>query len=205
MRRTEEGEESCQHLVSETLPFILKSAILNITHLKVLLSLNAILDLEMVNLIFGAGGIGEGRISHTWTTPEQTEELLKSLDELGLKQLDSAASYPPGSPWVTETLLGQAKAAGKGFMIDSKIMPYSLALGFREPKAKSGAESLSEANIDASFKKTFELMGIEKVNIMYAHCSDPETPAEESARAFNKHLQAGHCEKVYHNLLIELE
>jgi aflatoxin B1 aldehyde reductase len=191
-------------LVSEPLPFILKRPILNITHPKVLLSLNAILDLEMVNLIFGAGGIGEGRISHTWTTPEQTEELLKSLDELGLKQLDSAASYPPGSPWVTETLLGQAKAARKGFMIDSEIMPYSLALGFRHPKAKSGAESLSEANIDASFKKTFELMGIERVNIMYAHCSDPETLAEESARTFNKHLQAGHCEKVYHNLLTGL-
>jgi aflatoxin B1 aldehyde reductase len=158
----------------------------------------------MVNLIFGAGGIGEGRISHIWTTPERTEELLKSLDELGLKQLDPAASYAPGSPWVTETLLGQAKVAGKGFMIDSKIMPYSLALGFRDPKAKSGAESLSEANIDASFMKTFELMGIEQVNIMYAHCSDPETPAEESARAFDKHLQAGHCEKVYHNLLTGL-
>jgi hypothetical protein len=44
-----QGEESCQHLVSETLPFILKSPILKITRLKVVLSLNAILDLEMVN------------------------------------------------------------------------------------------------------------------------------------------------------------
>jgi aflatoxin B1 aldehyde reductase len=160
----------------------------------------------MVNLIFGAGGIGEGRISHTWTTPGQTEGLLKSLHELGLKQLDSAASYPPGSPWTTETLLGQSKAAEKGFVIDSKIMPFSLALGFRDPKAKSGAESLSEENIDASFKKTFELLGVKKVNIMYAHCSDPGTPAEESVRAFSKHVQAGHCEKVYQyqHLLIEL-
>jgi len=152
--------------------------------------------MSAVNIIFGAGCIGEGRISHTWTTPEQTEALLESLDELGLKQLDSAASYPPGSPWVTETLLGKAKAIEKRFVIDSKIMPYSLALGFRDPKAKSGAESLSETNLDASFKKTFELLGVEKVHIMYAHCSDPETPAEESARAFDKHLRAGHCEMV---------
>lgn len=152
--------------------------------------------MSTVKLIFGAGGIGEGRISHTWTTPEQTEELLKSLDELGLKQLDSAASYPPGSPWVTETLLGQAKATGKGFVIDSKIMPYSLALGFRDPKAKSGADSLSEQNMDASFKKSFDLLGVEKVHIMYAHCPDPTTPVEESARAFDTHVRAGHCEMV---------
>jgi aflatoxin B1 aldehyde reductase len=78
-------------------------------------------------LIFGAGGIGEGRISHTWTTPEQTNELLKALEELGLRQLDSAAAYPPGSPWVTETLLGQTEAAGKEFVIDMKILAFPLS------------------------------------------------------------------------------
>jgi aflatoxin B1 aldehyde reductase len=167
-------------------------------HLTTLSPQGILLDIKMspVKLIFGAGGIGEGRISHTWKTPEQTEELLKALDELGVKQLDSAAAYPPGSPWVTETLLGQAKAAEKGFAIDSKVMPYSLALGFRDPKAKSGADSLSEQNLDASFQKTFELLGVKKVHIMYAHCSDPDTPAEESARAFDKHLRAKHCEMV---------
>ena len=148
-----------------------------------------------LNIIFGAGGIGEGRISHTWTTPEQTSELLKSLDEIGLKQLDSAASYPPGSPWITETLLGQSKAAENDFVIDSKIMPFRIPQG-RDPKAKSGDGSLTEENIDESFKKTFELLGVEKVHIMYAHCSDPSTAPEESARAFDKHFRAGHFEKV---------
>jgi aflatoxin B1 aldehyde reductase len=151
--------------------------------------------MRTLNLIFGAGGIGEGRISHTWTTPEQTNELLKSLDDLGLKQLDSAASYPPGAAWVTETLLGQTKAAEKGFVIDSKIIPFSIKTG-RNPKAKSGSRSLSEENIDASFKETFDLLGVEKVHIMYAHCSDPDTPAGESARAFDKHFRAGDCEMV---------
>jgi aflatoxin B1 aldehyde reductase len=161
-----------------------------------------------INLIFGAGGIGEGRITHTWTTPDQTSDLLNSLDELGMKQLDSAASYPPGSPWVTETLLGKAEAAKKGFVIDSKIMGFPIATG-RDPKAKSGAGSLTEKNIDESFQKTFDLLGIEKVHIMYTHLPDPTTPAEESARAFDKHFRAGHCEKVRHipvptNIILEL-
>lgn len=154
-----------------------------------------IFKMSTPNLIFGAGGIGEGRISHTWTTPETTLELLDSLEALGLKELDSAASYPPGSPWVTETLLGQTKAAEKGFVIDTKILPYPVARD-RDQKAKSGADSLSEENIDASFKKSFELLGVEEVHIMYTHTSDPSTPAEESTRAFDKHVRAGHCEKV---------
>jgi aflatoxin B1 aldehyde reductase len=154
-------------------------------------------DLEMskLNLIFNTNDIDEGRISHIWTTPEQTNELLKALEELRLREPDSAASYPPGSPWVTETLLDQSKAAEKGFVIDSKILAWPLARG-RDPKAKSGAESLTVANIDASFKKSFELLGVDKLNIIYTHVSDPVTPAEESARAFDKHFRAGYFEKV---------
>lgn len=75
-----------------------------------------------VKLLFGAGGIGEGIISHTWTTGEQTSELLEILKELGLTQLDSAASYPPGSAWVTERLLGESGAVKKGFVVDTKIL-----------------------------------------------------------------------------------
>jgi len=89
-------------------------------------------------IIFGAGGIGEGRITHTWTTPETTSSLLQDLESLGLKELDSGASYPPGAAWTTETLLGQSKAAEKGFVIDTKILPF-LVTG-----EKTGEGSLSE-------------------------------------------------------------
>jgi aflatoxin B1 aldehyde reductase len=106
------------------------------------------------NILFGAGGIGEGRISHTWVTPSQVSELLVSLEELGLKQLDSGASYPPGSPWVTETLLGQSKAAEKGFVIDSKVLVTG---------SPPGAGHLSQENIRSSVRKTLDLLGVEKV------------------------------------------
>jgi aflatoxin B1 aldehyde reductase len=145
-------------------------------------------------LIFGAGGIGEGSISHTWTTPEQTNELLQALEELELRQLDSAASYPPGSPWAAETLLGQANAAKKGFVIDTKILAFPLR--GPDPKAKLFAESLTEENIHGSFQKSLELLGVEKVNILYPHCPDPVTPIEESAKALNEEFKAGHFEKV---------
>lgn len=75
-----------------------------------------------VKILFGAGGIGEGRISRTWNTGEQTLELLDVLKELGITQLDSAASYPAGNPWATERLLGESAAVEKGFVVDTKIL-----------------------------------------------------------------------------------
>lgn len=121
------------------------------------------------------------------------------MEELELGQLDSAAAYPLGALWVTETLLGQMKASEKGFVIDTKILAFPLA--GRDPNAKSGTGSLTEETRRRtsmqSFKKTFELLGVEKVNIVYTHYSDPVTPAEESARAFDKHFRAGHFEKVW--------
>jgi aflatoxin B1 aldehyde reductase len=79
-------------------------------------------EISPVRLIFGAGGIGEGKISHTWTTGEQTSELLEVLKDLQFTELDSGASYPLGAPWVTERLLGESTAAEKGFTIDTKIL-----------------------------------------------------------------------------------
>lgn len=79
-------------------------------------------EFSPVKLLFGAGGIGEGRISHTWVTSEQTSELLEVLKELELLELDSGATYPPGSPWVTEGLLGESRAVEKGFVVDTKIL-----------------------------------------------------------------------------------
>lgn len=106
-------------------------------------------------IIFGAGGIGEGSISHTWTTPSTVAKLLSSLEDLGLTQLDSAASYPPGAPWVTETLLGEADAAKKGFIIDTKIEVTN------GPEGR-GAGHLSENHIDESVAKTLKLLGTKK-------------------------------------------
>jgi aflatoxin B1 aldehyde reductase len=139
-------------------------------------------------LVFGAGGIGEGTITHAWTTGEQTSELLIVLKELKMTELDSAASSPPGSPRVSERLLGESRAAGRGFVIDTKI----------ERTATSGG--LSEAAIDSSLKKSLELLGVKQCNILYAHFPDPNTPVEESARAFDKHYRAGLFREVHPQL-----
>ncbi len=56
---------------------------------------------------------------------------------------------------------------------------------------------LSEAAIDSSLEKSLELLGVKQVNILYAHFTDPNTPVEESARAFDKHYRAGLFKEVH--------
>ena len=112
------------------------------------------------------------------------------MKELELTELDSAASSPPGSPRVSERLLGESRAAGKEFVIDTKI----------ERTAISGG--LSEAAIGSSLEKSLELLGVKQVNILYAHFPDPNTPVEESARAFDKHYRAGLFKEVLPSLTL---
>lgn len=135
------------------------------------------------NLVFGAGGIGhtEKSFTFTWDTPEAVSELLDKLKNLDILQLDSSASYPPGNPWHTETLLGEANAVEKGFIIDTKILRYG---------------GLNDANIASSVEQSLNLLGSPKIRILYAHQPDPNTPLEETAAAFHKQFLAGKFEKV---------
>lgn len=104
-------------------------------------------------VIFGAASIGDtdAGFVYSWTTPEQVSSLLEKLKTLGITRLDSAAVYPPTNAWNTELLLGQSKAAEKGFEIDSKIY------------YKDGPGHLGDKNVDVSSAKTLRLLGVDKV------------------------------------------
>ncbi|CAG8980473.1 hypothetical protein HYALB_00013594 [Hymenoscyphus albidus] len=124
-------------------------------------------------VIFGAGGIGhpEKSFTFTWETPEAVSELLSTLQSLDIHELDSSAPYPPGNAWHTETLLGEAKAVEKGFIIDSKVLKYG---------------PLTEENITSSVDRTLSLLGGSKIRLLYAHEPDATTPLEETAAALDK-------------------
>ena len=137
------------------------------------------------NLLFGAGGIGTtaNSFTFTWDTPEAVTLLLDTLQNLGITELDSASSYPPGNPWNTETLLGQAKAGERGFIIDTKVAPHD-------------RRRLDEQGISSSIDKSLALLGVRSVRVLYSHAPDLKTPIEETAAAFHKQYLAGKFEKV---------
>ncbi|CAG8960225.1 hypothetical protein HYFRA_00012743 [Hymenoscyphus fraxineus] len=134
-------------------------------------------------IIFGAGGIGhtEKSFIFTWETSEAVSEVSFTLQSLDIHELDSSASYPPGNAWHTETLLGEAKAVEKGYIIDSKVLKYG---------------PLNEENITSSVNRTLSLLGCSKIRILYAHEPDPTTPLEETAAALDKQFRRGKFEKV---------
>ena len=78
-------------------------------------------------------------------------QLLDTLKELNVTILDSAQGYPPTNKWNTETLLGQAQAASKGFTIDSKT--HSSIVG-----------PLNKENVASGLDKTLKLLGTNKVS-----------------------------------------
>ena len=138
------------------------------------------------SLVFGAGGIGNTpeSFTYTWTTAESVSSLLGTLSDVNVRELDGAASYPPGNPRDSERLLGEAKAADKGFIIDSKV------------QGVLDGPMLDEARIGPSIDKTLSLLGVKKIRTLYAHFPDKHTPLEETARAFDKEYRAGKFERV---------
>ena len=147
-------------------------------------------------IVFGAGSIGttEKSFTFTWDTPDAVSSVLTKLSELDITELDSAAVYPPGNPWNTETLLGQSEAAKKGFIIDTKIEATKIDTRERQ--------KLTDEHIASSTEKSLRLLGVEKVKILYAHVPDTSTPTEVTAKAFHKQFVAGRFEKVRNFMIL---
>ena len=141
---------------------------------------------HLPHFIFGAGRIGGNARSFTftWDSPAKVSSLLLILDDLGVKELDSAASYPPTNPGNTETLLGQSGAASRGFTIDSKIANHT-----PDP-------ILDDERIDDSIETTLTRLRVPRVRTLYAHQIDTLTPLEETAAAFDRHYREGKFEQV---------
>lgn len=146
------------------------------------------------NIVFGAGGIGgtEKSFTYTWTDASKTSTLLNTLQDLGIKELDSAASYPPSNPWNTETLLGESHAVQKGFLVDSKVAAHI-------PNPHLSAEQ-----IEQSIDKTLRLLGAGKVRVLYAHRQDDITTLEDQLEGFDRQFRAGKFERVSSNSSLSL-
>ncbi|KAK8052310.1 Aldo/keto reductase [Apiospora rasikravindrae] len=126
-----------------------------------------------------------------WQDAEAVRELLRTLRDLGVTRLDSAASYPPKSPGRAEELLGETKeAAGNDtFLIDTKIATDIRHTGGRGELTKQAIEASTAASLE-------RLQRPEGINILHIHSADPTTPLEEQARSFHEQISQGHCKAV---------
>ena len=131
------------------------------------------------HLIFGCASVGKN-----YATKEEVEELTRTLQSIGLGHLDTAARYPPTSPGLSEKLLGEA-TVGASFLVDTKILISG-----------DGRGHLSEANIAKSIEQSYESLKVTKINILYCHGPDKQTPIAEQAAAFDKFYREGKFKHV---------
>ena len=99
------------------------------------------------NLVLGGAAIGS-----SYQTSDAVSELLVALKKHGISHIDSAARYPPTDPGRSEQLLGQAKAAEAGFIIDTKIDTEG-----------DGSGTLTAAAIANSLEASFNRLQVKKV------------------------------------------
>ncbi len=114
--------------------------------------------------------------------------LLNAYTEAGGTFIDTANIY---SHWVggflggeSESLLGRwmrARQNRSQVFVASKV-------GFGYPGVKRG---LTAQLIEQECNKSLQRMGIETIDLYYAHCDDYLTPQEEALEAFNRLVQTG--------------
>jgi len=137
-------------------------------------------DLEVSVLCFGTMNFGSR------DDMETSYAMLDQYVDGGGNFIDSANMY---ASWVgrggeSETLIGQRmreRGNRESLIITSKVgFPY-------QDVSKSNSPRHIEEECDKSLKR----LGVEIIDLYYAHCDDRETPLEAQLEAFDKLVRAG--------------
>ncbi|KAH8806170.1 putative aldehyde reductase [Xylogone sp. PMI_703] len=106
-------------------------------------------------------------------SPEQVDQVLKTLEEAGIDTIDTAQTYGK-----SEELLGQANAASR-FVIDTKHCGGMIP-------GESTKDKVVARGLD-SLKR----LRTETVDVFYIHVPDYDTPLEDTLAGINELYQAG--------------
>ncbi|MFC1462740.1 aldo/keto reductase [Verrucomicrobiota bacterium] len=125
---------------------------------------------------------------------DTSRQLLDQYVEAGGTFLDTANCY---SHWVeggyggeSESLLGRWMAERKNR--DQLFIATKVAFGYPGTDESPGVETgLSAAKIEAECEKSLKRMGIDTIDLYYAHHDDKATPLEELLEAFDRLIEAG--------------
>lgn len=122
-----------------------------------------------------------------WTADEATSfAILDAYREAGGNFVDTADSY---SAWVqghtggeSETVIGRwlaARGRPDDFLVATKVGQHPAFRG------------LGPDNVRAAAEASLERLGVEAIDLYYAHIDDPDTPIAENAAAFSALVDQG--------------
>ena len=135
--------------------------------------------IEIYPLVLGTNTFG-------WNTEEsEAHAVLDAFTAAGGNLIDTADSYsawaPGNSGGESETVIGTwlAKRHGTNAMVATKVSQHPEFKGLAGPNVRAAAE--------ASLKR----LGVEAIDLYYAHFDDQDTPLEETVGAFNDLVAEG--------------
>ena len=139
-------------------------------------------DTQVSEICLGAMHFG------TNTPDDVSISLLDAYVEHGGRFLDTANIYnadaPNGNGGESERLLGRwMKERGK-----RNELFVATKVGMRHPRQPAG---LRASQIEEECNRSLEQLGIDTIDLYYAHADDRETPLEESLEAFDRLVKAG--------------
>jgi aryl-alcohol dehydrogenase-like predicted oxidoreductase len=140
-------------------------------------------DTEIYPLVLGTNTFG-------WNTGEsEAHAVLDAFTAAGGDLIDTADSYSAWAPGnaggESETVIGTwlAKHRDTRAMVATKVSQH--------PEFKG----LSPANVRSAAEASLKRLGVEAIDLYYAHFDDPDTPLEETVAAFDELVAEG---KVRH-------
>ncbi|EEA27391.1 hypothetical protein TMatcc_004322 [Talaromyces marneffei ATCC 18224] len=123
-----------------------------------------------VKIIFGGAAFN----TNYGSTADKVSEVLAWLEKEGIKTIDTSEVYGD-----SEELLGAANAAGKGFIIDTKIGGGLAGVkSSGERVVKAAAESLRKLNTDS-------------VDVYFIHTPDKRVPLKDTLHGINQIYKEG--------------
>ena len=143
-------------------------------------------DLHVSSLCLGGNVFG-------WTADEATSfGLLEAYVEAGGNFVDTADSY---SFWVEGNSGGESESVIGRWLARRGNRPEDLVLATKVSQHPQ-FQGLSAANVRAAAEASLQRLGVEAIDLYYAHSDDHETPLEESARAFSELVDEGKVRQV---------
>jgi aryl-alcohol dehydrogenase-like predicted oxidoreductase len=115
------------------------------------------------------------------TSPEESERIIHAYLDAGGNHIDTANVYNDG---VSEEIVGKAIQGRR----DSLILATKVNFANTEDPNRKG---LSRNNIIKSAEESLKRLQTDYIDLYYMHCWDPQTPIEESLRAFDDLVTSG--------------
>jgi aryl-alcohol dehydrogenase-like predicted oxidoreductase len=131
------------------------------------------------------GGVGSSPAFFGQGIPkDEAFRIMEAAWELGITTFDTADAYGGGrsETWIGEWLATKAPAVRDAITIETKTF---------NPMDAGADHGLYRSRIRRQIDTSLERLGVERVSLYMAHAFDPDTPQEETLRAFHELVAEG--------------